>query len=229
MTDGSLQLLYFELFKACFPLKRYQLKASFYKTKALRHSIEFKAGVIRIGVAEAFRNVPERILKILALILFAKLFGHKIDPHLRQEYHNYIQASLLPQSESRLRRPSAQYQAQGRFYNLENIFDKINQEFFELGLKKPILGWSLHKSYTRLGFFCRDKNLLVISKIFDSKRVPPAVVDYMMYHEMLHILVPAQDHQGRRRIHPRQFRELDRKFPNHRQVKEWIKKNRCHL
>ena len=114
-------------------------------------------------------------------------------------------------------------------YNLEFIFEDINRTYFKNQLKKPILGWSLNKSYMRLGFYAEDKNLLVISRIFDLSRVPEKVVEYMMYHEMLHIAIPTIVINGRRKVHPPELKKMDRIFPDYDEIQKWIKKNRQRL
>ena len=63
--------------------------------------------------------------------------------------------------------------------------------------------------------FNEEKNLLVVSRIFDSSRVPVKVVEYLVYHEMLHIAIPTQVVNERRKIHPPEFKKLDRSFPEY--------------
>lgn len=101
----------------------------------------------------------------------------------------------------------------------------MNQAYFGGELARPILGWSLRKAYRRLGFYNKEKNLLVISRIFDSKKVPRKVVEYLMYHEMLHIAIPTVHNNGRRTIHGRSFREKERQFPQYEFVQKWLSKN----
>ncbi|HHE55002.1 MAG TPA: M48 family peptidase [Caldithrix abyssi] len=97
--------------------------------------------------------------------------------------------------------------------------------YFANQLKKPILGWSLRKSYRRLGFYSKEKNLLVISRILDSKKVPPEVVKFLLYHEMLHMAIPVQKVNGRRQIHPPVFKQREKQFPNYQSIQKWLKKN----
>ena len=109
------------------------------------------------------------------------------------------------------------------------MFDEVNDQYFESAIKQPIIGWSLKKSYVRLGFYSNEKNLLVISRIFDSKKVPEAIVYFMMYHEMLHIYFPTTSKNGRRSIHPPEFKKMEKKFPQFEEIQRWIKKNRHKL
>ena len=88
---------------------------------------------------------------------------------------------------------------------------------------RPQLGWSRGISRTMLGHFDPAHNAIVISRIFDQPRVPALALDYVMYHEMLHLLHPV-DHAGvRRRVHTREFREAEKKFPRVMEAKAILK------
>lgn len=229
MTDDALQFLFSDLLNTMAPNKNYRISTIFYKTKSLRHTIQLKRKYIQIRIAEPLRQAPEHILRSLGIILYSKLFRFKIDSNLRRKYRHFVEDSILPIHPSTTRKPSSKYKAQGNIYNLELIFDYVNRAYFHNKLQKPILGWSLKKGYTRLGFFAEDKNLLVISRIFDTSRVPLKVVEYMMYHEMLHIAIPTKVIDGRRKIHPPDFKKMDRTFPDYDEIQKWIKKNRARL
>ena len=86
------------------------------------------------------------------------------------------------------------------------------------------MGWSRGVSRGMLGHFDPAHNAIVISRIFDRPAVPPLALDYVMFHEMLHLRHPV-DHSGaRRRVHTREFREAEKKFPQLREAKETLKK-----
>ena len=229
MTDGALQILFSDLLDTINHKNKYQVTAVFYETKSIRHTIQLRRRHIQIKIANSFRQTPEHILKILGFILYSKIFYYKVDTKTRREYRQYIEDAILPNHKTHLRKPSTRYKTQGNVYNLELIFEDINRVYFQNQLKKPILGWSLNKSYTRLGFYAEDKNLLVVSRIFDSSRVPLKVVEYMMYHEMLHIVIPTKVVNGRRRIHPSEFKKMDRSFPDYDEIQKWIKNFRARL
>jgi len=185
-----------------------------------------RAGIIQIKIAESFRSVPQDILEILGLILISKLFRYQINRKLRAAYREYVNHHILPQHREYERKPSRRYNANGQYYNLEEIFDGLNKRYFNIQLNKPLLGWSLNKSYSRLGFYSPLKKLLVISRIFDAKKVPLQVVEYLVYHEMLHIYIPPITVNGRRRLHTPEFRRLEKSFPNYEKMQKWIHKYR---
>jgi predicted metal-dependent hydrolase len=207
-----------------------EVRAQFYRSRSLSHTIRWETDVFFVKISDAFENAPVRILEIIGIILFSKIFRYKIDREIRRVYKQYIYEHIDKKYlTAKTRKPSANYTAVGRVYNLDEIFDEINVRFFNKVLKKPILGWSLNDSYRRLGFYSSDKKLLVISRIFDSKKVPRNVVEYLMYHEMLHIYIPPVAVNGRRRVHTSEFRELEYSFPDYEKINKWILKKRNKL
>ena len=75
-----------------------------------------------------------------------------------------------------------------------------------------------------LGHFDPSHNAIIISRIFDRPAAPPLALEYVMFHEMLHLRYPV-DHRGvRRRVHTREFREAEQTFPRLKEAKELLKK-----
>jgi len=50
-----------------------------------------------------------------------------------------------------------------------------------------------------------------------------------MYHEMLHIAIRSKIVNGRRKVHPPEFKKMDRAFPDYDEIQKWIKKYRARL
>jgi predicted metal-dependent hydrolase len=75
-----------------------------------------------------------------------------------------------------------------------------------------------------LGHYDTSHNAIIISRIFDRECVPPIALEYVMFHEMLHLRYPV-DHSGsRRRVHTREFQAEERKFPRLKEAKEILKR-----
>ncbi len=82
---------------------------------------------------------------------------------------------------------------EGKFYNLQNYFDKLNQQYFKNELTNKI-SWSISNSSPpkrrvktfRLGYFCRGCSKIFISPSLDNSRIPETIVEVIVYHEMVH-------------------------------------------
>lgn len=229
MVESKLEVQLQKLASDLFPRKRLTVKAVFYKSKTLRHTIELKRKTILICVSHLIKDAPEYVLDALGQILFLKLFRYRPDRSLRKIYNNYIEQQIVPNLPATKHRISQYYTPEGTYFNLKEIFQRLNDRYFYNQLQEPRLGWSLKPAYTRLGFYDAARNLLVISRIFDSRKAELAVLEFLMYHEMLHIFFPTQTINGRRRIHSPDFRKKEQEFPGYEQIQKWIRKKRLRL
>ena len=196
----------------------------FYKFRSLKHTIEWTPWRIRIRVNEHFRHSPAKIIELLAIILLAKVYKIRVGSDIRKSYNDYIEIlkeSLPVKKHNRLNA----YTAKGKIFDLTKIFNQLNASYFRNNLKIPVLGWSRKNSYWRLGFYDKERDLLVISRVFDQSAVPEDIVRYMVYHEMLHIYFPTERKNGRRIIHPPAFRKTEKQFPGYQDIQNWLKSN----
>lgn len=190
-------------------------------------SIRLENGFIHVRITDLLEGAPARVSEALAYILIGKLFKKAIPKIYGYRYRMYLnrrdvrrQMHLVKQIRGRKFLSGAQ----GRCHNLEQIFEALNTEHFDGLLGRPLLGWSRGSSRTMLGHFDPSHNAIIISRIFDQTSVPRLALEYVMFHEMLHLCFPV-DHTGaRRRVHTREFRAAERKFSGLAEAKELLKK-----
>ena len=127
-------------------------------------------------------------------------------------------AHLVRQIRGRKRLASAH----GRIYDLEEIFDDLNARFFHSLLARPRLAWSPSKARNRLGHYDPAHNAIVLSRVFDHPQVPRAAVEYIVYHEMLHLKHPVKLRGTRRCVHSAEFREEEKLFPHLAEAKAFL-------
>jgi predicted metal-dependent hydrolase len=99
----------------------------------------------------------------------------------------------------------------------------LNQRFFHCQIPASRLGWSHQNARRILGHYDSGHGTIMISRKLDSPAVPRYLVEYVVYHEMLHIRFPVERRGQRRVVHSREFREAEKKFPKYelacRQIK----------
>jgi hypothetical protein len=200
----------------------YDLKATYYPYRNINHTIRIRDGVIYVRLSDKIKQAPDEIISAAGRLLFDKLFRVQTDIHTRRSYRRYINQHLLHKIEPVKKHLSDAYTPKGQYYDLAEIFNKVNKNYFTPLLKMPMLGWSLNKSYRRLGFYDYERNLIVISQIFDSRKVPQIILEYLMYHEMLHIVFPARFVNGRRKIHTDDFNQREREFKDYESAQKWL-------
>jgi predicted metal-dependent hydrolase len=84
--------------------------------------------------------------------------------------------------------------------------------------------WSGNKALRSLGHYDPAHNTIVVSRVFDSPRVPLYAIEYLVYHEMLHLRHPVKLRGSRRLVHPAAFREEEKLFPQFKEAQEFLKR-----
>ncbi|MBF0473283.1 MAG: hypothetical protein HQK91_12225 [Nitrospirae bacterium] len=110
----------------------------------------------------------------------------------------------------------------GRHYNLEEIYNRINEAYFENSIASQIT-WgrkAVRRSVKirRLGSYNRISNIITINRILDSTKVPLYYVEFIVYHEMLHAHIGIVKNGSRNLIHTREFRDLEKKFIGYNKI-----------
>jgi len=102
---------------------------------------------------------------------------------------------------------------------------RINREYFADKVKPTRIGWSKTKTYRTLGQHDSTHGMIIVSKSLDDPSVPSHIVDYIVFHEMLHIVHPTKIVNGRRMNHTSAFRRDEKKFRHYRAAELWIEEN----
>src|SRR5436853_7857832 len=114
--------------------------------------------------------------------------------------------------------------AEGRFYNLESVFDDLNVRFFYGLLARPQMTWSRDHARNSLGHYDPAHNAIVVSRVFDHSRVPRYAVEYLVSHEMLHLRHPVKLRGSRRCVHSAEFQAEERMFPDLERAKQFLQR-----
>ncbi len=204
------------------------IDVSFYPYVGLNQTIRVRDGRVFVRIADMCRDMPAAPHRALAYILVAKLLRKRVPPSADRLYSEYIgTAEMRARSNDRRRSHGRKIvtTAKGDVYDLDEIFDNLNFWYFGERLEKPVLTWSVRKTYHILGHHDSTHQTIVVSRSLDSADVPRFVVEYIVFHEMLHIHHPTVHHNGRRYNHTPAFRRDERRFRYYRQAEEWIEQN----
>ena len=92
---------------------------------------------------------------------------------------------------------------------LESSFSRVNEKHFLGFLDKPQLRWG-SGSFRKLASYDYHTNTITVSSLF--RDAPQRLLDYLMYHEMLHKKLKFSSSNGRLSHHSSEFRKLERNF-----------------
>ena len=189
--------------------------------------IRLQSGHLRVKISDLLQSAPAPVTEALAFILLGKLYRKPAPPIYEHRYRLYLnrkdvrrQADLVRQ----LRGRKFVSGPEGATHNLNSIFERLNQSYFDGLLGQPRLGWSRGTSKRLLGHFDPSHNAIIISRVFDRADIPELALEYVMYHEMLHLCYPVE-HGGKRRcVHTKEFKAAEKRFPKLKEAKEIIKR-----
>ena len=189
--------------------------------------IQLEDGLLLVRLADTLGAAPVDVMEALAEILLAKLFRRPVPRASTERYRRYLNRREVRHNLDLVRRVRGRKHLnppQGRAYDLEEIFDELNWRHFFGLMSRPALGWSPQPSRSMLGHYDPSHHTIVISSVLDSPAVPRLAVDYIMFHEMLHLRHPVEHKGSRRRVHTRAFKEAERQFPGLEEAKAMLKK-----
>jgi hypothetical protein len=205
-----------------------EIDVRFYPYIGINHTIRIRERVVYVRICEICRDMPDLGQKALAYILVAKLLRKPVPVKAREIYSKFIKTAEVREKaveNKRARGRKVVGTARGAVYDLSEIFDRVNSTYFQNAVAKPVLTWSARRTYRILGHHDSTHETIAVSRSLDDRHVPEYVVEYVVFHEMLHIWHPTQHRNGRRYNHTPAFRRDEEKFLYFNQAEDWIEKN----
>lgn len=219
--------IFVEAFRTLAPKRAVpEVDVRYYPYAGLNHTIRLRSSRVYVRLSDVFKSAPANVHRALAFILVSKLLRRRsAPPFYERVYRDYafspevLRASDLARKKRGRKMVSS---SQGAVYNLARMFQRLNQRFFDGGLEQPTLTWSQRRTRTILGHHDGVHDTIVISKTLDSEDVPEWFVEYILYHEMLHIKHPARIINGRRYYHTKAFRTDEQRFPHYHKAQRHL-------
>lgn len=193
---------------------------------SLNTTIRLREGRLHVSLSDLLEGAPPSVLQAIAHILLAKLYRKPIAAFHSDRYRRYTQSEAVSRQAEHTRQTRGRKQIHthvGHYYNLEEIFESVNRRFFYGLMGQPVLTWSSHHARRILGHYDAAHNTIVVSRVFDKPHVPRYAIEYLMYHEMLHLKHPVRVRGGRRCVHSREFQADERLFPELEEAKAFLK------
>ncbi len=200
-------------------------EVTFYPYANLVHTIRLREDVAHARISDLLRGTPREVLEAAAAILLARLYRRRPPRELVETYRKFSMARTTRRRIWRTRRkrvPRVQTGPRGKHHDLRKIFGKLMRRYFRGRLARPRLGWSPRAWHTQLGSFDPALDQIVINTRLDSKDVPEFVVEYVLFHEMLHVKHPLRAASCGLQAHSAQFREEERRFASYERARRFL-------
>jgi hypothetical protein len=199
----------------------------FRRFTSLNTTIRLREGEIRASLSDLLEGAPEPVLRAIAHILLAKLYRRPIDGKQNLRYKRFAASAAVTRQTELIRGARGNkrfFGPEGRFYQLEEVFDSLNARFFGGLLGRPELTWSEGMAKRALGHYDAAHNTIVVSRVFDRPSSPRYAIEYLLYHEMLHLKHPVRMRGLRRCVHSHEFKAEEARFPQLKEALAFIKR-----
>jgi hypothetical protein len=204
-----------------------EFETRFYPFSNINNTIRVRDGRVLARVSDLLEGAPDEVLHAIAHILVAKLYRKPIDNRHNKRYRDHVSGKMVRNKAELIRQVRGRKRidtARGHVYDLDQVFDELNTRFFHGLLGRPQMTWSREQARNLLGHYDPAHNAIVVSRVFDHPRVPRCAIEYIVYHEMLHLKHPVKMRGGRRCVHPPQFQAEEKQFPELEQAKQFLKR-----
>ncbi len=204
-----------------------KLKLKINDNRSTMLSVRWEPDFAKVSLHRMFLQAPQNVMQSLAC-------------YIRQE-HKIISRDIKVFIEDGLKKLDYSHTLDksklcciGRTFNLKDIYDEINDEYFKGKLKLSITWFGnptqINKTRITFGLYHDQLKLIKINRILDHRIVPRYVISYVMFHEMLHYVCPAYvDEKGLHRVHSKEFKTKEACYKDFDLAQKWIKEQQANL
>ncbi len=178
---------------------------------------------IKVSLHEMFTDAPKDVITALASYLCSfRRSALRVVRNFFTENADRIDLSHTVKKQA--------LTTQGRFFDLQTLLERVNEEYFG-GVLKLSITWFGESRASRaatllFGKYVAPLRLVKIHRRLDQEGIPEFVIESVIYHEMLHAFCPPYvDSSGVQRIHSKEFRALEKRFYKYQEAKKWIQQN----
>ena len=197
----------------------------FYPYTNLVLTIRRREEAVFVRFSDLMRQCGLPVLEGAAALLLARIYRRRAPKALTQPYLDYARSQRTRSRIQRMRCSRVRTAAtnpQGRFFDLSQMFDSLNDTFFAGALARPHIGWSTRSWRRQFGCYDSGPNQILLNRRMDHPSVPRFVVEYVLYHEMLHVKHPTRRAGCSLISHSREFRAEEKLFPEFDRARRYL-------
>ena len=177
------------------------------------------SGSLSLRAHRIFLSAPANVVEALAGMTVKA-------PGSREVIHRYIGENC---HKIRRMRRTRSLRPVGTIFDLRDLHARLNRQFFS-GDSKAKVTWGApvkrrRVRWMRFGTYDYETGVITLNQRLNARDIPRYMVEFVMYHEMLHEILGADvSPNGRRRVHTQRFRELEKAFPEYKKAMAFQKK-----
>jgi hypothetical protein len=192
-----------------------RFRVEFYPYSSLVLTIRRREESVWVRLSDLLRRAPLGVLEGAAALLLARVYRRRAAASLTRPYLDYARLDRTRERINHMRRRRVRPGAagpQGRHFDLEKLFEDLNTRYFDGRLPRPHIGWSNRSWRRQFGCYDPGPNHILLNRRMDRPGVPQFAVEYVLFHEMLHVKHPTRRSGCSLVSHSREFREEEKRF-----------------
>jgi hypothetical protein len=192
-----------------------RFRVEFYPYSSLVLTIRRREEAVWVRFSDLLRRAPLSVLEGAAALLLSRVYRRRAPAHLTGPYLNYARADRTRERINHMRRRRVRPGAAGplgRHFDLNKLFEELNAQYFGGKLERPHIGWSNRSWRRQFGCYDPGPNHILLNRRMDRPGVPQFAVEYVLFHEMLHVKHPTRRSGCSLVSHSREFREEEKRF-----------------
>src|ERR1700683_3339117 len=205
--------------------RAHQFIVEFYAYANLVHTIRLRDDSALVRLSDILRGAKLEVMEAAAAILLSRLYRRRAPRELVEAYRRYSAALVTRKRVLRTRsRRGRRVEGgpTGAIHDLAPMFTALNKRYFGGRLHRPRLGWSSRAWRAQLGCFDPGVDQIVMNSRLDRENVPAYVVEYVLYHEMLHVKHPIRAAACGLQAHSAEFRREERRYASYEQAQKFL-------
>jgi hypothetical protein len=197
--------------------------ASFFTTKEFQANWKRSEGSYEIRISDYLIDAPDIVIEDFLKVVVQSMMKRKptygkvfLDWVRSDDYINSKRKIYLRRSRNLTGSPEGN--ERGLVESLDRLLDSclLSPE----SIDNSFFSWTRMPNIRKLGFCSPMMRVVGVSSVLDDLSVPEFVLDYVVYHESLHL---AQGYRPGQRVHDRAFKEEEKKFPRYEEAEKYLK------
>ena len=171
---------------------------------------------LEVRLHHMFLDAPERVLEDLLAYLAEN-----------DATSSRALSRFIDENRHRVKRRRIILCTRGSHHDLSAIFDEVAAAHFPDGVSDARITWGKSpprrsgRRSIRLGTYTHDQKLVRIHPALDQELVPRFFVAFVVFHVLLHLVVPARRAGTRIDYHPPEFRAREGAHPDYERAVKW--------
>ncbi len=172
-------------------------------------------GAVSATLSEGFAGAPLPVLRALVYIFLGKKTSARLG-----RVRAWIESLAYRNTQQTLQAAAhvSEKDGRGAVYDLSVLFERVNARYFGGALPRPRLAWGGRLTRRKFGHYEPAADTIMLSPTLDAAGVPQFVVEFVLYHEMLHKSLGVTVRNGRRYAHTPKFRRREREFERYEEA-----------